>query len=43
MNDKQKTYKLLLDQLKALLENEHDMIANFSNASALQFPQFRKH
>ena len=37
MNDKQKTYKLLLDQLKALLENEHDMIANFSNASALLF------
>lgn len=37
MNNKQKTYPLLLNQLKALLENEHDMIANFSNASALLF------
>lgn len=30
-----KQYELMLSQLKALLEDEHDMIANMANTSAL--------
>lgn len=33
--DKKAMYKLLLEQMKALLEGEHHVIANLSNASAL--------
>ena len=31
------SYQLLINQLDALLENEHDLIANMANASALLF------
>jgi L-methionine (R)-S-oxide reductase len=33
--EKAKMYRLLLSQLKALLEGEHDITANLANASAL--------
>lgn len=33
--DKKEMYKLLLAQMKALLEGEHNVVANLSNASAL--------
>lgn len=32
---KDNDYKILLEQLKALIEGEHDVIANMANASAL--------
>ena len=35
--DKEKTYKLLLKQAGSLLQDEHDLIANMSNISALLF------
>lgn len=35
MNIKKEQYELILRQFSALLEDEHDMIANLSNASAL--------
>ena len=34
---KQQQYKLILQQLAALLDGEHDMIANMANMSALLF------
>ncbi len=35
--DKLERYQLLLKQAQSLLENEHDLIANMSNISALLF------
>lgn len=34
---KEKKYELILQQLQALLEGEHDMIANMANMAALLF------
>lgn len=34
---KEKKYELIVQQLKGLLENEHDMIANMANMAALLY------
>ena len=34
---KEKKYELIVQQLKGLLEDEHDMIANMANMAALLF------
>lgn len=35
--DKKEMYKLLSNQMKALLEDEHDLVSNLANASALLY------